>query len=166
MNIVLIGYRGSGKSTVGRLLAEALWMTFVDVDERIAQLAGTGVGEVYLRLGDGEFTQVEGMVIESVAGEDERVISVGGQALRQPRNIELLKADGRGRLIWLQVEPPELVRRLASRDKPSPNFEDTLEEVERLLAERAPIYESAADITLDITHLTPQRAVAQIAKVI
>ncbi|MCG3178056.1 MAG: Shikimate kinase [Phycisphaerae bacterium] len=166
MNLVLIGYRGCGKTTVGELLAESMWMKFVDVDRRIAELSKLPPAEVFLKLGDGEFGQIESLVLESVCAGDGQVISVGGRALMRPGNVEKLKAGGRGKLIWLKVEAEALVRRLAQRGQHSPNYADTLEEVTRLLAEREPMYKAAADITLDATWLTPERTVEQLARLI
>ena len=163
MNIVLIGYRGCGKTTVGRHLADALWMRFVDIDEQIARQSRRSVAEVLQLVGEEEFSRIETYIIASVSAGDNQVIGISGRALKLAANVESLKSSGKGKLIWLSAEPEVLAKRLAARGGPV-NSTDTLAEVQAPLAQRAPVYESAADVTIDTTYLTVEQTVQQIVK--
>ncbi len=164
MNIVLIGYRGCGKTTVGRMLADALWLKFIDVDEEIARQARRPVVEVFQLVGDEEFGRIESVVIAQIADRDGQVIGFGGRTPLTATNVQTLKVCGHGRFIWLRAEPGVLAGRLA--DRQSPNYSDTEKEIERILAEREPIYRSAADVTIDTTYMTPPQVIQQITRVI
>lgn len=165
MNIVLIGYRGCGKSTVGRKLAEALWMDYVDLDEEIARQAKRPVSELFSHVGAEEYGQIESYVMAEIAGRSGQVIGVGGRTLMTAVNIATLKNCGECKMVYLKAEPAALFRRLAGRER-SPNYQDTLEEIQQLLAEREPVYKSASDVTVDTTHMDADRVVKHICQMI
>ena len=118
MNLVLIGYRGSGKGTVGRLLADRLGRPFVDTDALIEQAEGASVREIFSDRGEPAFREAEARIVRQVAALDEQVIAVGGGAVLRRENVELLRANGW--LVWLRAEAEELHRRIqADRNSPS-----------------------------------------------
>ncbi len=150
MNLVLIGQRGSGKRTVGRLLADALWMQFVDVEERAAAQVG-GSPDAAAR------ARIEGEIVVRLAGEDNRVIRLSGGA-NAAGQAKVLKA--KGKVIWLAADPAVLAERLGRAAAPA----EPVEDIRRRLDEQAPGYQAAADLRIDTTYLTPQQTVQQIVK--
>ncbi|MCH7814825.1 MAG: shikimate kinase, partial [Planctomycetes bacterium] len=98
-NLVLIGYRGAGKSAVGRLLAEQTGWTFVDIDAVIESEAGQSIAEIFAAGGEPAFRKHERDVIARVTQQPHQVIAVGGGAILDRRNVDRLRATGR--VIWL-----------------------------------------------------------------
>lgn len=116
-NIVLIGYRGAGKTTVGRELARLAGVRFVDSDETISRQAGCTIAEVFAREGEAGFRRRERQVIESITRGRESpgqrtVLAVGGGAILDPRNVANLRAFGV--VVWLRVDMGELAQRIAA----------------------------------------------------
>src|SRR5437764_13910508 len=111
MSIVLIGYRGSGKSTIGRKLADRLWQTFVDTDELIVRKAGKSIREIFEQHGEPEFRDLEAEVVQEVSALADHVIALGGGAPMREANRELLRAAGH-KIVYLRCEPEALLRRI------------------------------------------------------
>src|SRR5450432_124984 len=111
MSIVLIGARGSGKSTIGRKLADRLWQTFVDVDDLIVTRAGQSIREIFEQNGESHFRDLETVAVREVARLKDHVIGLGGGSLGREENRRLLKESGH-KLIFLRCDPQELLRRL------------------------------------------------------
>jgi shikimate kinase len=171
MSIVLAGYRGSGKTTVGRLLAHALKRPFVDCDELIVLRAGKSIREIFDQQGEAAFRRLESQVVGELAALDDQVIALGGGALGSDQNRKAI-ADAGHRVIYLRCQPPELLRRIAADAATSdnrPSLTDLgggLAEIEVLLAQREPIYRSAMTHELDVTHLSPEQAVDHIVRIL
>lgn len=149
--ISLIGYRGCGKTSVGRLLAERLRWLFVDTDERIESEAGRTVAEIFAADGERMFRQREAEVVEAAMSGRQRVISVGGGAVLVRRNRKALR--NAGACIWLTASAEELYRRIAADEKsaerrPSLTALPGPEEVESVLQARLPVYEATADYVI------------------
>ena len=162
MNIVLIGYRGSGKTIVGQELARLLRWPLVDTDAMIEKRAGRTIREIFAEQGEPAFRQLEVDVIAEVSQLDRRVISAGGGAVLRDENIQALKANGR--LVWLTA-PAEILWSRIQRDagtranRPNLTVAGGLEEVRQLLTRRTPIYQAAADLMIDSSILNaPQLA--------
>jgi len=117
-SIILVGMMGCGKSTVGHLLARRLGWRFVDTDAVIEARAGRGIPEIFERLGEPAFREMEAEAIAGLPGESRlRIVAVGGGALMRDDNIEALRRLGT--LVYLKVTPVELARRLgAARQRP------------------------------------------------
>src|SRR5947209_6510573 len=111
MSIVLIGYRGSGKSTIGRRLADRLWQKFVDVDDLIVSRAGKSIREIFAEDGEPRFREIESEVVRELSQMEEGVIGLGGGTLMREENRAVLKEAGH-KLIYLRCEPDELLRRV------------------------------------------------------
>jgi shikimate kinase len=158
MSIVLAGYRGSGKTTVGRLLAERLELPFVDCDALIVRRAGKSIREIFAQQGEAEFRRLETQIVGELATLNDHVIALGGGALVS--------------VIYLRCHPSELLRRISADTATSdnrPNLTDLgggLVEIETLLAQREPIYKAAMTAELDVTHLTPSQAVEHIVRIL
>ncbi|TAJ10547.1 MAG: shikimate kinase [Nitrospirae bacterium] len=145
MNIVLIGYRGTGKSSVGRLLAERLGRRVISTDAEVVRRAGLPIPEIVRQSGWEHFRDLESDVCRDLAGQDGLIIDTGGGAVLRPQNVARLKTHGT--LVWLTAEVATIVARIGG-DNQRPSLTGTksfTEEVEEVLRERKPIYEAAAD---------------------
>lgn len=167
MNIVLIGYRGSGKTSIGRCLATLLRRPFIDTNALIVQTAGKSIREIFEAEGEPGFRRREAAAIASVAAADHQVIALGGGAVLNPENIAGLRKHG-AKIVWLRAAPETLHARIQSdtataATRPNLTAAGGLEEVRKLLALRLPLYQSAADMTIDVGELSVAAAAAQIA---
>ncbi|NPU86242.1 MAG: shikimate kinase [Syntrophaceae bacterium] len=164
MRIVLVGYRGCGKSIVGRLLAERLGLPFLDTDRLIEESAGRTVRQIVDDGGWEEFRTLERRVIAELP-EERSVVALGGGAVLDRANVEALEADGF--FVWLTAGTDVILERLATDGKtveqrPPLTEGSGREEVERLLRERLPVYRLVADLAID----TSQRSAAEVAEMI
>jgi shikimate kinase len=164
-NLVLIGYRATGKSAVGALLAEILGRPFVDLDELLVQEAGRPIVEIVAKGGWAEFRQREKELVARFRRGQGQVLATGGGVVLDPENIEVLRESGI--IIWLTADPETIQARLAQdlpRDvnRPSLTGSDTIREVAEVLEARRPLYQAAAQITVDTTH----RDVAQVVELV
>ena len=141
-NLVLIGMPGSGKSTVGRLLADKLGRTFFDTDDRIVRRAGKPITEIFATQGETAFRDLETEVIREVSSNGGAVISTGGGAILRQENVDLLRANGV--LFYLDRPVEEL---LPTPDRP---LADQSDKIRALFAVRAPLYRAAADLTVSV----------------
>lgn len=160
MNIVLIGYRGTGKSSVARLLAEKTGRTAVDMDDEIVQALGMPIPEFVEKEGWERFREVESEVCWDLSAQDNLVIATGGGVVTRAENIGALKA--KGRLFWLRARPETIVSRIRE-DANRPSLTGTktfLEEIEEVLEARTPLYRAAAELDID----TDERALQDVAE--
>ena len=171
MSVFLIGYRGSGKTTVGRKLADRLWQTFLDVDELIVRQAGKTIKEIFEQDGEPAFRDIESAVLRDVALLDDHVVALGGGTLNREANRKVVKDAGH-KLIYLRCEPAELLRRVQADPQTyahRPNLTSLgggIDEIQKMLAEREPIYRACMTAELDVTRLTPDEAVVYIARML
>jgi len=170
MSIVLIGYRGSGKTTIGRRLADRLWWPFVDTDDLVVKAAGKSIADIFEQHGEKRFRDLESEAVKEVAKLQEHVIALGGGAVLRRENVEALrKADHK--LVYLKCDPAELYKRIqadpntASR-RPSLTPSGGLEEITTLLAEREPLYRAAMTAELDVTNQSASDAVVYITRLV
>ncbi|MCS6861593.1 MAG: shikimate kinase [Abditibacteriales bacterium] len=171
MNVLLIGFMGAGKTTVGRLLAERLDYQFVDTDDLVVERAGKPIPRIFAEDGEAQFRQWETEVIRSLQGRAQHVIALGGGAVKRAENLPLLKAVGA--IVYLAASPAELARRIHAMPGVRPLIDGdgakkTLPEVEgrvrELLAERLPLYERAADIVIETTGLTAEQVCQEVVR--
>jgi shikimate kinase len=164
-NLVLIGYRATGKTAVGVRLAEMLGCTFVDLDQALVQEAGRPIADIVAQGGWAEFRRLEKELVARYRDTRGLVLATGGGAVLDPDNVTALRKNGI--LIWLTADPAAIQARLAQdqpRDsnRPSLTGGDTIREVLEVLKERSPLYQAAAQISIDTTH----RSVAQVVKLV
>jgi len=164
MNVILIGPRGSGKSTLARLIASALWRQAVDMDELVlARFDETTVADVWKNRGESAWRAAEIEVMREVLAGDEQVIAAGGGA-PTIEAIQTMLAEareaGRAKVVYLQCDPGVLRERLSrdGGDRPSLTGGDPIAEIEQVVATRDDLYRRAADVTLDVTQLSPREA--------
>jgi shikimate kinase len=144
--LVLVGLMGAGKSSVGRRLAARLNLPFVDADHEIEAAAGMSIAEIFERHGEPAFRDGERRVIARLLDNPMHVLATGGGAFMDERTRGLIRE--RATSIWLRAELDELVRRVSRRtDRPLLRGADPRVVLERLMAERYPVY-ALADVTV------------------
>lgn len=159
MNVVLIGYRGTGKSTVGKVVASRLGRNVVSTDAEVIKRAGRSVPDIVAQDGWEHFRDLESQVCRELAERDGLVIDTGGGAILRQENVERLKRNGV--LFWLTASVETIVRRIG-HDNQRPSLTGTksfVDEVEEVLRERMPKYQAAADHVIP----TDGRSIVQIA---
>ena len=142
-NIVLIGMPGSGKSAVGRVLAELSGKPLDDTDRLVVEKAGKPITDIFREDGEPAFRELESAVIRDLSKQGGRIISTGGGAVLRPENVAALRQNGR--LFWLNRNPDMLV---PTGDRP---LADTEAKMKRLYAEREPVYRAAADVMIPVS---------------
>lgn len=162
-SIILTGFMGTGKSTVGRLLARRLGYGFVDLDELIEKDAGMPVKDIFAEHGEPRFRELESKSIEKLASGvlgASLVVSTGGGAVVSERNRSLLR--GFGVIVCLRASGEEILRRVGNRpERPLLYGPDREEKLKRLLGERQSAY-SDCDLEVDTTGLRPEEVVGRI----
>lgn len=146
--VILIGYRGCGKTSVGRRVAELLGWEFIDTDEALERETGHSIREIFETRGEVAFRKLEAELLARALAGRRRVISAGGGAVLSRRNRKALRAGGL--CIWLTAPPEELHRRIvgdarSAGQRPRLTAGPALEEIETVLQARLPIYEATAD---------------------
>jgi shikimate kinase len=161
LNIVLVGFMGTGKSAVGAHLAQALGWPFVDTDVVVEARAGCRIAEIFARAGEPGFREQESAVVAEAAAQDRVVIATGGGVLGRDENVNRLKANGR--LVCLTARPEVILERTHPwGDRPLlGTASDPRQAVERLLRDRAPHY-ALADLTIDTSDLTVEEVAARV----
>ena len=142
-SIVLVGHMGSGKTNVGRLLAQTLQLEFVDSDKIIEDVAGISIVDIFDLYGEAEFRQLELREIAKLLDQHPaQIISVGGGAFVQPDCHDIIKAKGLS--IWLQARPETLVSRMSNiSSRPLLKDKDPLHVLRQLSEQRDPFFEKA-----------------------
>jgi shikimate kinase len=154
MNIVLIGYRCSGKTEIGKILAGELGREFFDMDALIEENAWCSIETIIFWDGWDRFRDIEKMLVEEVSRGDNLVIATGGGVVMDKENVKNLKKNGW--IVLLKGETEVLKERMdkeqrSGRIRPSLTGADPLEEIKQVLEERTPLYEQAANIVVDTT---------------
>jgi shikimate kinase len=157
-NIALCGFMGTGKSSVGRLVAETLHFAFLDTDTVIEARAGKSISQIFDEQGEAAFRELEKRIVKELALRDRTVISTGGGLVVDPENLESLKSHALVVCLW--ASPETIWSRVKNQsNRPLLNEADPLEKIRSLLAERAPCYKQS-DVLLS-TELRSAREVAQ-----
>jgi len=165
MNVFLCGYRGCGKSTVGRLLAKSLNLSFVDQDLEVCKIFNNNsIADIWKQHGESEWRQAESTVTRQLCQQDGQVVGLGGGALTHPDARAAVENSSNTVRFYLRCDPQELLRRInqdTQTDQSRPDLTDLgggLAEIEKVLAEREPTYRSVADHEIDVTLLNPSEA--------
>ena len=158
---VLVGPMGSGKSTVGALLAEALGVTARDTDTDIERREGRSVSDIFVEAGEDHFRAVEKEAVAEALATHDGVLSLGGGAVLDPDTRALL-ADHR--VVFLQVGLSEAVKRVGLGIGRPLLLGNVRSRIKALLDERTPIYASVADLTVDTDQRSPEDIVDEIRK--
>lgn len=165
MNIVLIGYRGTGKSVVGELLAVRLGMLCIGMDAKIVEAAGMSIPEIVEKYGWPKFRDIESETARELAGRDNVIIDTGGGVIERPENIESLQANAC--IFWLKASVDTIVARIQDgTERPALTSGKTFtQEVAQVLEARIPKYKQAAEHEIDTDDLTPQQVADRIVKI-
>lgn len=164
MNIVLIGYRGTGKTAIAGKLAERLSMNVVGMDEEIVRRTGKSIPDIVKEHGWDHFRDIESQVAADLEKKDGLIIDAGGGVVVRPRNIEILKKNGM--IFWLVADTQTIVSRIVT-DHQRPSLTGTksfTEEVAEVLAQRTPLYQAAADHVIDTARNSVEESVDLIAR--
>lgn len=165
MNLVLIGYRGTGKSAVGAIVGERLGMKCISMDEKIVERVGMSIPDFVEKHDWPAFRDVESEIARGLSGVDDVVIDSGGGVIERPENIDALHANGI--LIWLKASVDVIVSRIeGGTERPSltgtGGFTD---EVAEVLGRRIPKYAAAAQYEIDTDFLTPEQVADRVIEI-
>lgn len=154
-NIVLIGFMGCGKSTIGRELRRLLGYPLADMDAIIEQRAGKSITRIFAEDGEGEFRDLESGLLGELAGAEQpaQIIATGGGVVNRPENRAVLQQLGY--VVWLSA-PPEVVlsRTRHNHERPLLHAENPLTHISELLAQREPWYRQCAHLSVDTAGLS------------
>ncbi len=157
MNIVLIGYRGTGKSTVAKILGQRLGRKVMSTDAEIVKEAGQSITQIVEQFGWDHFRELETQMCRKLHDQTNLVIDTGGGLILKEENVNILKANST--IFWLTAEVPTIVKRI-SGDTQRPSLSGTktfVEEIEDILKERTPKYQAAADHVIPTDRTTPHQ---------
>lgn len=152
MNIYLIGYRCTGKSTVGKKLAVEMGRIFIDTDEELKRLQDMDVGEIIRQRGWNVFRDMEADVLKNLNSRDNLVVSTGGGIVLRSENRLSMKKNGL--VVWLKAEPDTIYKRMVedsntAGQRPPLTSKVLMDEIRETLSERLPLYEAAMDFSVE-----------------
>ena len=162
-NVLLIGFMGAGKTSVGRKLSWKLRIPVEDTDKLIEQKAGKSISEIFATEGEEAFRRMENEVLREICSRPySRILSVGGGTPVREENRKLLKKCGT--VVYLRVKPETVWERLKEdTTRPLLNCEDPLAKIRELMAARKEAYESCADVILDVDEMNVDDCASSLA---
>jgi shikimate kinase len=168
MNVVLIGFRGSGKSTVGQALSERLKREFIDCDAWIEKHTGLSIREIFEKHGESHFRTLESQAIGELSAMDGKVIATGGGAALKYQNMQVFKRNG-GRIFYLDVGAETAFKRIQGDEttrsrRPALTDKDPFTEVKEQIEFRRPYYLKGADVTVETDGRTVAEVVTEILR--
>lgn len=166
MNLILCGMMGAGKTTIGVKIAELTGRRWYDTDELIVDKHGK-ISDIFEYYGEAHFRKLETEIVRELSQKDELVISTGGGLVLIKENNTLLQRNGK--IVFLRASLDTLARRLkvdGTRPLLQTSTESLRERLEKLMAERAPVYEHVADYIVDVDNKTPEEIAAEIVALV
>ena len=147
--LYLIGFMGSGKSTVSRFLSEMLHTTKIEMDELLVERAGKPITRIFEEDGEAVFRQMETELLREIGAGKPAIVSCGGGVVLRPENVEIMKRTGT--ILMLSAMPETIYSRVRhSTRRPILNGNMNVEFIAQLMAKRDPSYRAAADVTVSI----------------
>jgi shikimate kinase len=164
-NLVLIGYRATGKTTLARRLAERLGWSWIDADVEIERRAGKSIARIFAEQGEPAFRDLESLVIADLCGREHVVLAAGGGAPVRQENRRPMRESNH--VVWLTARPETILARMSgdhttAARRPSLTEHDPLEEIVQLLRTREPIYRETAHWVVDTEGKTPEQLTDEI----
>lgn len=162
-NIVLTGYMGCGKTTVGQSIAERIAYTFADTDEMIVAQQGRSISDIFEKDGEADFRVLETALLEKMIADksDRLVISTGGGMPLREENRKLLKRLGT--VVYMRVKPKTVYERIKDdTTRPLLQCDNPLKRIEEMIKSRGPAYEAGAEFVVDVDDLTQSEATEEI----
>lgn len=152
MNLYLIGYRCTGKTTIGQRLAEKLDRRFIDADQLLEKRAGMPVAQIVSKFGWGEFRRRETLILQEIEKDVAQVVATGGGIVENADNIRLMR--GSGVVIWLRANVETILHRMQEDPetrtlRPALTSLSVSDEIRETLARRTPLYSNASHIVID-----------------
>jgi shikimate kinase len=166
MNLILVGYRGTGKSVVAELLARRFGLRVVHLDVEIEQKAGRCIPEIVKDVGWPGFRDLEEEVVRTFARRDGQVLDCGGGVVEREANFEVLRRAGT--VIWLKASTDTIVQRIEG-DTQRPSLTGTksfTDEVADVLERRTPLYERISHVQVDTDLLSVDEVAAEIERTV
>ena len=154
MNIALIGFRGTGKTTIGRLLSRKLDKKLISTDEEIETRTKMSIAKFVKKYGWDKFRETEAEVIDGVSDFDECVFDTGGGIIMRNENIVNLKKNGL--IVLLTADIKTITNRIKNDKRPALTKSNYIDEIKGVLQEREERYKNAADYSIDTSGLTPE----------
>jgi shikimate kinase len=164
--MILLGYRGSGKTTIGKCLAEMMQLPFVDTDDLIVAMAGQSIRDIFEQKGESHFRDLESLAVREACGRS-AIIALGGGAVLREENRNALVASSHRR-VYLRCDAQVLHDRIhadprTAQSRPSlTHLGGGIEEIRVLLAIREPVYRAVMTEELDVTNLSVQEAATKL----
>ncbi|MGD8776026.1 MAG: shikimate kinase [Syntrophobacterales bacterium] len=167
MNLYLVGYRCTGKSSVGRILSDTLGWVFVDMDNELVAEAGIPIEEIVASRGWKYFREREAQLLERLSQATKQVVSTGGGVVTVEENIATMR--GSGKVVWLHASPATIAERMeedidSARQRPPLHGYDSVAEIEEVFAERLPLYDEAMHLQVETDVLSPQEVAEHILR--
>lgn len=165
MDIILIGFRCSGKTTIGKIIAKKLAMEFMDTDDVIEHRTGMTIEALVKKEGWKYFREIEKKIVVELSQQDSMVVATGGGIPLDRNNVKKLKTSGW--VVWLKARPSVIKQRMRQQLKsglprPSLTGRDPVEEVDEILAERSALYQKIADFVVETDTKSPREEAEQI----
>ncbi|MDR1324206.1 MAG: shikimate kinase [Candidatus Margulisbacteria bacterium] len=165
MNIILIGFMGSGKTSTGRILAKQLGYKFFDTDQIIEQKNGLTCAKIFAQRGEEFFRKQETAVLKELYGLTNSIIATGGGIVLSAENRDFLK--NLGAIVYLKTEPAETLKRVTDDPaRPLLPKENKLAEIQKMLDIRQPLYLAAAQCIIATQTGQPEKAATEIRKIL
>lgn len=164
-NVFFIGFMGCGKSTMARMLAEKMQMSLIEMDETIEAESGMSINEIFQTYGEQHFRDLESQLILRIMETGGAVVSCGGGAILRPENVEHMKANGK--VIYFSAKPETIYKRVRnSVNRPLLNGNMNVEYIAKLMEERLPKYQAAADETIFVDEKEKIQVLEELIKLI
>lgn len=164
-NIFLIGFMGSGKSTIAKVLEERLHMELVEMDARIVEEQKMSINEIFERYGEPYFRDVESNLVLTIKDTGNCVVSCGGGVILRKENVENMKENGS--IIYLCATPQTIYERVKdSTDRPLLNGNMNVEYISQMMEKRRPLYEAAADFSIRVDEKSVSAICDEIVKIV
>lgn len=151
-NLVLVGFMGSGKSSVGRILSSLTGFALVDTDSIVAQEAGKSIADIFRDEGEAHFRKLETQALRALVGRIGLIVATGGGAVATGDNAGLLAQIGP--VVWLDAGTAQLYQRVKHSKRPLLQTEDPRRTLEELYRIREPLYRAASSVRIDSSNLT------------